>query len=249
LRTIQRAIPSYRICHRIMVDGGSTDNTIELGVRFGWTILRSESGIWRQANFALGKVDSELYASFEHDILLAENWLPVVEEAIVRENVAVVQGIRLFTGSGTLAAMDRWNYEHRTVSAPYASVDNNLCRTEVIRRAGGYAPPRGSAGTDSLLLSAVLRLGYQWVIDKRSVSGHMRHGISSYAKHILGGQQRAMMEYEKESGPRPIARLLFSPLRGAQMAAKYHAFTAFVGYPVYRLLIFVVAKRIASQRP
>ncbi len=249
LRSIERGIPDARVCHRIMVDGGSKDNTVELGTRFGWHIFPSQSGIWRQANFALNRVDSGLYASFEHDVLLAENWLPVVEEGIARENVAVVQGIRLFTGSGTLAAMDRWNYEHRTFSAPYASLDNNLCKTEVIRQAGGYVPPRGPAGTDSQLLAAVHRLGYEWVIDRRSVSGHMRPGISSYAKHILGGQQRGMMEYEKEYGPRPVARLLFSPFRGAQMAAKYHAFTAFVGYPIYRLLIFVVAKRIASQRP
>jgi glycosyl transferase family 2 len=247
LESIERAIPQNRICHRIMVDGGSRDNTLEVGARFGWQIFRSLSGISRQANFALNKVDSELYASFEHDVLLAENWLPIVEEAIARENVAVAQGIRLFTGSGTLAAMDRWNYEHRTMSTPYASLDNNLCKTEVIRKAGGYAPPSGPAGTDSQLLAAVHRLGYEWVIDRRSVSGHMRPGISSYAKHILGGQQRAMMEYEKESGPRPIARLLFSPFRGAQMAAKYHASTAFAGYPIYRFLVFVVAKRVASQ--
>ena len=53
-----------------------------------------------------------------------------------------------------------------------------------------------------------------------------------------------MMEYEREYGPRPIARLLFSPIRGAEMAARYHAFTAFAGYPLYRFLIFVVAQRV-----
>lgn len=249
LSSIAEAIPENRICHKIMVDGGSKDNTVELGIRFGWEVLRSDSGIWRQANYALNRVDSEFYTSFEHDILLANNWLPRVEDAVARQNVAVAQGIRLFTGSGTLAAMDRWNFEHHTISAPYASLDNNLCKTEVIRLVGGYAPPTGPAGTDSLLLAAVHRHGYEWVIDKGCVSGHIRPSISRYASHILGGQQRMMMEYEKEYGPRPIARLLFSPLRGAQMAAKYHAFTALGGYPVYRFLIFVVAKRVAAQRP
>lgn len=247
LSSIAKAVPENKICHRIMVDGGSEDNTVELGNSFGWEVFRSDRGIWRQANYALDKVDSEFYASFEHDILLSENWLPRIEEAIRNENVAVAQGIRLFTGSGTLAAMDRWNYEHHTISAPYASLDNNLCKTEVIRKAGGYVAPCGPSGTDSLLIEAVHRQGYEWVIDRRCVSGHMRPGISSYAKHILGGQQRAMMEYEKEFGPRPIARLLFSPIRGAQMAAMYHAFTAFAGYPLYRFLIFVVAKRIPAQ--
>ncbi len=247
LLSIAEAVPERRICHRIIVDGGSRDNTVELATRFGWDVFRSASGIWRQANYALDRVDSEFYASFEHDILLSKNWLPRVEEAIMRENVAVAQGIRLFRGSGTLAAMDRWNYEHRTMSAPYASLDNNLSETEVIRKAGGYAAPSGPAGTDSLLIEAVHRQGYEWVIDRQCVSGHMRPGIPSYARHILGGQQRAMMEYEKEYGPRPIARLLFSPLRGAQMAARYHAFSAFAGYPVYRFLIFVIAKRLAAQ--
>src|SRR2546427_8753917 len=136
LSSIAEAIPENSICHKIMVDGGSKDNTVELGIRFGWEVLRSDSGIWRQANYALNRVDSEFYASFEHDILLANNWLPRVENAVTRENVAVAQGIRLFTGSGTLAAMDRWNFEDHTRSAPYASLDNNLCNTEVIRRVG-----------------------------------------------------------------------------------------------------------------
>ena len=244
LRSIDRAIPASRVCHRIMVDGGSRDNTVDLGIQHGWEVFRSDRGIWRQANYALDRVDSEFYASFEHDILLSENWLPRVEEAIGRNNVAVAQGIRLFIGSGTLAAMDRWNYEHHTISAPYASLDNNLCKTEVIRKAGGYVAPCGPAGTDSLLIEAVHRQGYEWVIDERCVSGHMRPGISSYSRHILGGQQRSMMEYEREYGPRPIARLLFSPIRGAEMAARYHAFTAFAGYPLYRFLIFVVAQRV-----
>lgn len=249
LSSIAEAVPENRICHKIMVDGGSKDDTVELGTSFGWEVFRSDGGIWRQANYALHIVDSEFYASFEHDILLANNWLPRVEDAVARQSVAVAQGIRLFTGSGTLAAMDRWNFEHHTISAPYASLDNNLCKTEVVRRVGGYAPPRGPSGTDSLLQAAVHRCGYEWVIDKGCISGHMRPGISSYARHILGGQQRIMMEYEKEYGPRPIARLIFSPIRGAQMAAKYHAFTALAGYPTYRFLIFVVAKRIAAQRP
>jgi len=83
LRSIDRAIPASRVCHRIMVDGGSRDNTVDLGIQHGWEVFRSDRGIWRQANYALDRVDSEFYASFEHDILLSENWLPRVEEAIV----------------------------------------------------------------------------------------------------------------------------------------------------------------------
>jgi len=249
LRSIDEAVPENRVCHRIMVDGGSKDLTVELGKRFRWEVFRSDSGIWRQANYALDRVDSEFYASFEHDILLANNWLRRVEDAAANQSVAVAQGIRLFTGSGTLAAMDRWNFEHHNTSSPYASLDNNLCKTEVIRRVGGYLPPSGPAGTDSQLQAAVHRHGYEWVIDKRCISGHMRPSIPAYAGHILGGQQRAMMEYEKEYGPRPIARLLYSPFRGAQMAAKYHAFTAFAGYPVYRFLIFIVANRVSDRHP
>src|SRR6266571_9007143 len=49
LRSIDRAIPASRVCHRIMVDGGSRDNTVDLGIQHGWEVFRSDRGIWRQA--------------------------------------------------------------------------------------------------------------------------------------------------------------------------------------------------------
>ncbi len=38
------------------------------------------------------KVDTSLYAIFEHDILLSPTWLPKMERVVAKPDVAVVQG-------------------------------------------------------------------------------------------------------------------------------------------------------------
>ena len=43
LHSIETAVPGSVICHRCLVDGGSTDTTRVIGERFGWTVVTAHS--------------------------------------------------------------------------------------------------------------------------------------------------------------------------------------------------------------
>src|SRR3989442_15597994 len=95
LSSIAEAIPENSICHKIMVDGGSKDNTVELGMRFGWEVLRSDSGIWRQAKYALNRENQEFIPSFKHDVCISKNCLNRVVSAVPRQKVSAGFGISI----------------------------------------------------------------------------------------------------------------------------------------------------------
>ncbi len=242
LASIAKAIPEDRVCHRIIVDGGSRDGTEDIARRSGWEFFHSAKGIYRQANYALSKVDTPLYASFEHDILLSPTWLPRMERIIAKPDVAVAQGVRLARGSKPVEAMNRWMYENHTISLSTISTDNCLCRTQVIREIGGYPTPKDNlTWPDGLLWNNVFSNGYKWVVDPECISGHLRPSYWAHLKHEMGFARRRIWEYTDERGPKSYARLFFSPIRGAKIAGRYHAPSTFLAYPVFRYLVFLSA--------
>ncbi len=248
LSSIERALPENRICHKIIVDGGSSDDTEKIARHHGWDFYATRPGIPVQANFGLKMVDTDFYASFEHDIILTPSWMSRIEVLVRQQTVAVAQGIRLSKGVPSLEALDRWSNLHGRYSY---SIDNNMYRTDAIRKMGGY-PLECPMTTDGLLRKRVLDQGMKWVIDPGCISWHLRAGFPDYLKHVIQHIQNANFLWEPEGSRLLSARLLkiflTSPLTGQKIAGKMHTPSLVFDYPLLRFVLLVTMSVLAREK-
>jgi len=184
LSSIDRAIPSEAICHKIGVDGGSEDSTADTLRRYGWTVEKSpRKGIPYQANYGLQLVDAPFFAAFEHDIILNPRWFARTSSLIISaETIGAVQGLRLFTGSKTMTAFDAWRYHTNRIPYWTWSIDNTFFRTEAVRRAGGFSD-ECMVSADAILRKNMFKLGYNWITDNTLISGHYRKNFLDHLRH------------------------------------------------------------------
>ena len=74
LRRIEQVVPKRVIENKIIVDDHSTDNTVEVAEKFGWKVYPNVgNGFFDAVDTALSYVSTELFISFEHDIILAKD--------------------------------------------------------------------------------------------------------------------------------------------------------------------------------
>lgn len=231
LKRFEQVVPADVIGNKIMVDDHSTDETVEIGERFGWESYSNPgSGVASGANEALRHVQTPFFMSIEHDLLLSKDWWPTVFNHMSDERVAVSQGARLLTDP-TLRAI----YDNRDDH----SIDNNIYWTEVIRQLGGF-PSNCPVCTDTWLKRNVESAGYKWIIDREVVSDHVRYGIVQNAVHTYKlhsmctcGRWRA-----NRMNTKYLVRLaLTSPATGLKIAVRYNVPKAVIAYPYIRLRI------------
>jgi glycosyltransferase involved in cell wall biosynthesis len=186
LASIDKAIPENCICHKVAVDGGSIDSTSDILRRHGWLVENApKKGIPYQANHALGKVDTEFFASFEHDIILNPSWFQRTSRMILsKDGIGAVQGIRLYTGSKTMKAVEEWAYRANRIPRWVYSIDNTLLRTEAVRAAGGFSD-ECMASADGILRRNMFLHGYTWITDSTLVSGHYRKDFLEQFRHQI----------------------------------------------------------------
>ena len=248
LSSIDRAIPSGRICHKIIVDGGSSDITGDIGKRHGWELYETRSGIPIQANYGLKLVDTDKYASFEHDVVLSPSWLLRIEKLLDPDDVVVAQGIRLSKGVPSLEALDRWSYSRQSW---FYSLDNTMYKTDAIRKLGGY-PLDCPMTADGLLRRKVLAEGLKWVTDTGCVSQHLRSTFPDYLRHVIHHFQRTNFFWEPEETRSLTAKLLrifiTSPVVGARIAGKSHTPSLLLDYPVLRYVILVTMSMLVKEK-
>jgi len=238
LRSIEAAIPAQETCHKIAVDGGSQDGTKEILSNHGWEVFGAPRGIPHQANRALSLVDSDYYASFEHDILLNPSWLWRMKQLISKPRAAVAQGIRIFQGSRVFEAIEKYQLLTGRFPRWFYSLDNNLYNTRIIREIGGY-PRICPVSTDGVLRQAVLKAGYSWLTDFSCMSYHLRRGYWHQLKHhIEGYMYRRFFDWYgpgSETFPKFLKGVFFSPVPGALIARHQRVLSAFPGYAIYHV--------------
>ena len=235
LKRIDEVIPTENICHKILVDDHSTDQTVEIAKNFNWEVYPNpDGGIPSGANEALKHVDCDYFVSFEQDILLARNWWDKIPKFMDDEKVAVAQGIRICT-EPTLRKLDEYAYGRLNYRLARAmqdlehardwgySIDNNIFRTKVIRQIGGF-PTICPVCSDTILIKKItLETRHKWIIDDQVVSYHIRKSIKDYIQHyyaLFGLCARTA--YCVPEIPHPlltqIRLFLTSPLRGLIIA-------------------------------
>ncbi len=243
LRSIDKVIPKECIGQKIMIDAHSTDATAKIGKKYGWNVIDAETvGIPNQANQALKMIKTEFFASFEHDVVLNDQWFSKVMKILQDDPlVAVAQGVRITTNP-VFKTIEEICLER---GVPYTSIDNNIYRTEIIKKIGGF-DPKYLISCDRNLKERINETGYKWVSDKTIVSDHLRGGIRQSAKHFY-----ELSRLDDPNNPPRIPifiRFMFSPIRGLQISIKKDCPQAAIVYPYWRFIMLKSALEMAPTQ-
>lgn len=260
LRSIDAAVPEA--CHRHIVDASrpATRDQMEwISSQYGWKVHAAERpGIPFQANQALRLVDSDRFASFEQDVIVNPEWLDHTTHMLDGDPLAAVaQGIRLFVGSPTLEAIDRYKFEKKKMNRWFYSLDNDLWRTDIVRSVGGF-PTECPIAMDGMMRERLILAGYHWLTTKGCVSLHIRERfLDDVRTHIRRiAFQKVFFELYIMARPyHAVTSLILGPLTGARVAVSTHSPSAFLAMPLEKyakaisMLVSTRRKTIRGKLP
>jgi len=227
LQRINEVIPAEYVNKRIISDDHSTDATVKIAMELGWEVhLNRGRGLQDNKQTALSLVSTPMFACFEHDVLLSLDWWRRTSETMMDPHVGVVQGIRLSTDP-RMRKLDAYEYARRSDKR---SVDNNLCRTSVVRKFGfdESGTPRRMA-TD----------GYRWQVICDIVSDHItRASLAETVQHDMRIHMLSLPSYTRSEKVDCFKIFIHSPLRALDVVRKTRTYSMLLFYPVDRLAIF-----------
>ncbi|MHA1713220.1 MAG: glycosyltransferase [Candidatus Ranarchaeia archaeon] len=251
LSRIQEVIPPKKVCCKILIDDGSTDDTADIGRKHGWTVISTKGvGIGRAAQLALDHVDTNFFCSFEQDVLLHPKWFETLYPQIKKNtDTAVIQGARL-SSLKPMRIMEKWRWRRN----PYlVSIDNNIYRSDIIRRIGGF-PNNPFAGVDTLLHNKLKKAGWNWVVDKSIVSLHLRRSLLNDILRLYRYQlynQGKVWRKKSLSISTYALKFLASPVRGWMIAIEFAYLPVAVIYPLIRFFSYkgyIDAMKLLSRK-
>ena len=243
VRRITQVIPRSAVNNKYLIVKGSNRFVEVVAQEYGWNVVRQNGvGIGDAAQTALDQVETPFFMSFEDDLLLCKDWFPKVFRHMKDPKVAVAQGWRVSTNP-TIRAFNKiglgWFRDEKRWS-----IDNNIYRTEVIRKHG--FDTRSKWFSDSILIYQVRRDGWKWITDASVISQHlnvepMLHYCQLYERRyadssrfintcVLDSNER------KKYGKRyNLLRGFVSPIVGTGMALRTHTPMLLVFYVLFRL--------------
>ncbi len=260
LKRINEVIPSKFVNKRVIVDDHSSDETREIAETCGWRVLLNEgSGVSDGANTVLKNVETEYFASFEQDVLLARDWWEKIPPYLAKPNVAVASGMRFVDKPRGLRILQQQMAkkclgEERFWLSPQSgqreaftfgkTLDNTIYKTEIMRAVGGFPITSIGPGVDTILIYRLQRAGFSWAVDYSVESLHLRTGLRDEFRHQFwyGRIVREIWsKLEKEfnvqtpTEPNLLYRLIISPVSGLVTAYRTKEPTLIYVVPLLRL--------------
>lgn len=231
LRRIDEVIPAPNVNKRIFVDDSSRDATAQIAREFGWKVYENVEGfVSGGAREALKHVESEFFVSVEQDVLLARDWWKKIPKYMYDPKVVVAQGIRMPTHPTLRCLAEYGNRRHMGFS-----LDNNIFRTGLLRKLGGF-PNKCPIYVDAELLDIINETKYyKWVVDESVVSYHIRESILQTARE--GYKHTMLAKRERFPGVsffKVLRSAATSPARGLCIALKKRHPKVFLVYPFLR---------------
>lgn len=236
LKRIEKVIPDNIIGKKIIVDDHSTDNTVEVALKLGWTVHSNRgSGLLDAFNTALSYVSTEFFISFEHDILLAEDWWVKISKYIEDDTVAIAQGTRVYTHP-VLRKLCEFIEEHRDDKIQgELTIDNNIYRTEILKKLKIQI-----CNNEKNAAKFLRDNGFKWVSDVNIVSEHIRPSLMHYIVHEHRGYAIFVSSSQKKKLlPKMFRLFITSPFRAFQVSLKKRCPQIFLVYPLERLAILL----------
>jgi len=236
LKRIDEVIPEKNIINKIFVDDHSIDGSVEIAKSFAWKVYENKEGfISGGASEALKYATSPFFISVEQDVLLAKDWWRKIPKYIEGDpKVAVAQGIR-FSTIPVFRCLEEYLSERFEPTQVNISLDNNIFRTSIIKKLGGF-PRYCPISVDLELFDVLHRAQYKWVVDRSVVSDHIRESV---LREVLDHQKFMMAKREQwleRSSLQELLRILASsPLRATHIMIKKKCPEIFFIYPFMRL--------------
>jgi glycosyltransferase involved in cell wall biosynthesis len=260
LKRINEVVPTKFVNKRIIIDDQSTDDTREIAMANGWSVVPNKgTGISDGANTALENVKCDYFVSFEQDLLLAGNWWQKIPPILENSQVAAASGMRFASQPrGVMrlqqyvarkyrgeAQLSSWLRGRQNAAFTLGStLDNTIYKTSVIRSVGGFPMVKVNAGVDTTLAYRLKLAGYVWAVDYNVQSIHLRGGLRHELRHQYwyGTQSREIWQkVEAESRQQaPISRFgifyrfAVSPFTGLFVAYKMREATIAYIHPLIR---------------
>jgi glycosyltransferase involved in cell wall biosynthesis len=172
---------TYPIKEILLIDDGSTDNSVEVASKFPVKIIKHNNnfGLSAARNTAIQNTTTEFIAAIDSDTAPDNLWLERILEGFSESNIAGVGG-RLFEANSLLIP-DRW----RTRMMPQhygntAQLDikpfgcNSVYRTQILKDVGGYNESFRAAYDDMDIAERVLKAGFHTYYVPHAICRHLR---------------------------------------------------------------------------
>nr|HDO80694.1 glycosyltransferase [Candidatus Bathyarchaeota archaeon] len=246
LKRIEKVLPENVVHRKIFIDDHSVDGSASIAREFGWEVYENPvGGVGGGFEEALRKVDCPFFASFEQDLLLSWKWWPAIPRYMKESLVAVAQGWRI-SSHPVLGAIEEAAVRVKgLINIPLYSIDNNIYRTEAIRKlARRISGIRYAA--DAALRAKILKSKLLWVTDVNVTSLHLKPtGIREYVKRRYGEPRKEVYELalrgeiaEEEAEKFRLfslyLRFLLSPVVGVSASLLQRQPWLLVYYPMVR---------------
>jgi GT2 family glycosyltransferase/radical SAM superfamily enzyme YgiQ (UPF0313 family)/16S rRNA G966 N2-methylase RsmD len=180
LNAIQKQ--TYPIEEILLIDDGSTDNSLAIAQNYPVRIIRHEKnlGLAAARNTALKHAVGDFIATVDSDVEAAPDWLEKLMAGFAHEAIAGVGGKLL--EAKTVCSVDQWRATHmkqhwgdeRALNPDFLYGANNVFRAHVLRGVGGYDASLRSNYEDCTMSECLKEKGHALLYEPSAVARHLR---------------------------------------------------------------------------
>jgi len=226
--SLQRILAYGAPARLIVVDGKSTDRTIQIASSMGALICTDEGkGLGHARNMALKLVETPIFGFVDADAFIPQNWTDLLKHmtdpAVAAASATTIYGY----GNPPLQKLHEWMSHRNSGDVGFVST---VARRSTLLGVGGIR--EDLTAYEDWELNTRLRLhGYRWICDREVVTIHPQslNGFLSHARRWGRGARRSGVKLNRLTRP-----FLTSPFWGLKLAILVHPIHA-IYYPLLRL--------------
>lgn len=216
----------YALKEVLVIDDGSTDETVAIASRYPVRIIRHETnrGLAAARNTAVRNIDAEFIASLDADCLPRDEWLVFLMKRFDSSKIAGVGGKLLEDSSKSV--FDAWRSVHmkqywevKKRKPPFLFGSNTVFRKEALVKIGLYDEKFNCNYEDVDISTRLKKAKYSLIYEPKAVVLHLKSDnisslLDSYWKWHLG-------YYQKKGYYATLDRLAFKIKDNIGLANRY----------------------------